>query len=106
MIEATIMFPADLDEHLLGEAKRRGVSLGQLVRSACEAQYGRASRKDRVAAARQLALLRKRKAAVCGLLCETVRTVGSSGIRLASYQCLMWWNPCGRRLSRLPTTGF
>ena len=37
--KTTILFPPDLHERLKRLAKIRGVSIGELVRSACEAQY-------------------------------------------------------------------
>jgi hypothetical protein len=37
--KTTILFPPELHERLKRLAKIRGVSIGELVRSACEAQY-------------------------------------------------------------------
>ncbi len=55
--KATILFPPRLYEHLGALARQRGVSVGQLVRDACVAQYGSASRDARTEAARALAEL-------------------------------------------------
>lgn len=56
-VKTTILFSPDLHEHLVREARRRELSLGQLVREACEAQYGRISTEDRLQAIRDLSRL-------------------------------------------------
>lgn len=38
--KTTILFSPDLHRRLAGIAERQGVSLGELVREACEAKYG------------------------------------------------------------------
>jgi len=55
--KTTILFPPDLHERLSRLAAQKGISLGELVRSACEKQYGIVSREDRLAAVRKLAAL-------------------------------------------------
>ncbi len=55
--KTTILFPPELHERLARLAVARGTSLGDLVRTACERQYGLVSREDRLAAARQIASL-------------------------------------------------
>ena len=55
--KTTILFSPELYERLCRLAKQKGVSLGELVRSACEKQYGLASREDRLEAVRSLASL-------------------------------------------------
>jgi hypothetical protein len=55
--KTTILFPPDLHERLSRLAAQKGVSLGELVRSACETQYGIVSKEDRLAAVRRLATL-------------------------------------------------
>ena len=55
--KTTILFPPDLHERLSRLAAKKGVGLGELVRSACEKQYGIVSREDRLAAVRKLAAL-------------------------------------------------
>jgi len=52
--KTTILFPPDLHAHLVELASRWGVSLGELVRRACEAQYGVVSADERLAAVREL----------------------------------------------------
>ncbi len=44
--KTTILFSPALHAHLTETAKRRGMSLGELVRAACEAQYGIVSSED------------------------------------------------------------
>lgn len=55
--KTTILFPPDLHERLSRLAVQRGISLGKLVRNACEQQYGVVSREDRFKAVRSLTAL-------------------------------------------------
>ncbi len=55
--KTTILLTVELHERLTRLAKQEGVSLGELVRRACESQYGIVSREDRVKAVRSLAAL-------------------------------------------------
>ena len=52
--KTTILLSPDLHEHLTRTAKARDKSLGQLVREACEIQYGHVSLEDRVRAVGEL----------------------------------------------------
>jgi hypothetical protein len=52
--KTTILFPPSLHTHLVETAKQRGVSLGELVRAACEARYGLVSSEERLGAAERL----------------------------------------------------
>ncbi len=53
--KTTILFPPELHEHLVKVAHQRGVSLGTLVRQACESAYGSVRGDTRRTAVRQLA---------------------------------------------------
>ncbi len=55
--KTTILFPPDLHERLSRLAEHQGTSLGDLVRRACEIQYGPVSAETRLEAVRQLAAL-------------------------------------------------
>ena len=55
--KTTILFPPDLHDRLIRLARQEGTSLGDLVRSACERQYGLATLEERVAAVEALAAL-------------------------------------------------
>ena len=55
--KTTLLFPPDLHRQLTRVARQRGMSLGELVRRACEAQYGIVSRESRLAAVRELEAL-------------------------------------------------
>lgn len=52
--KTTILFSPGLHRHLTGLAAREGVSLGELVRRACEIQYGRRSSDERLEAVRAI----------------------------------------------------
>lgn len=56
--KTTILLTEELHERLTGLAEQEGISLGELVRRACESQYGVVSREDRLAAVKSLAALR------------------------------------------------
>lgn len=53
--KTTILLNDELHDRLTRLARRRGVSLGQLVREACERQYGLGGSDERIAAVRELA---------------------------------------------------
>jgi hypothetical protein len=53
--KTTILFPPALHDQLTRLAEHRGTSLGELVRKACEIQYGLVSADARLEAARELA---------------------------------------------------
>lgn len=55
--KSTILFPADLHERLTRLAEVQGVSLGELVRRACEERYGLVSPDERLMAVREVAAL-------------------------------------------------
>lgn len=52
--KTTILFPPRLYAHLVDVARRRKTSVGDLVRSACEAQYGDLSLDERLQAVEAL----------------------------------------------------
>ena len=55
--KTTILLTPKLHSHLSRIAKAQRTSIGDLVRRACQAQYGHFSRADRVRAARGIASL-------------------------------------------------
>jgi hypothetical protein len=55
--KTTILFTPDLHRRLMRVAEQRHTSLGDLVRSACEQQYGIVSTEDRMRAAERLVAL-------------------------------------------------
>ncbi|HEY0510414.1 MAG TPA: hypothetical protein VGH73_00830 [Thermoanaerobaculia bacterium] len=55
--KTTILFPPDLHERLSHLAEQQGTSLEDLVRKACEVQYGLVSAETRLEAVRRLAAM-------------------------------------------------
>lgn len=55
--KTTILLPPALHDRLTRLARTRHTSLGQLIRDACEAQYGEPSAEERLDAVRQLSRL-------------------------------------------------
>jgi hypothetical protein len=55
--KTTILFPLAMHQRLCRLAAARGVSLGELVRTACIRQYGIATSEERLEAVRALAAL-------------------------------------------------
>lgn len=55
--KTTILFSPELHAHLTIVARQQGVSLGELVRSACERAYGSVSIESRVQAVAELGTL-------------------------------------------------
>lgn len=55
--KTTVLFAPDFHKRLMKLASQKGVSMGELIRSACEQQYGILSRDDRISAARALSRL-------------------------------------------------
>jgi hypothetical protein len=53
--KTTILLTPTLYERLMAEARRRSVSMGELVRDACEARYGFGTSEARVQAVESLA---------------------------------------------------
>ena len=52
--KTTILLSPELHERLTRLAKTKQTSLGQLVREACEARYGAATRQEKLEAVKQL----------------------------------------------------
>jgi hypothetical protein len=52
--KTTILLPPRLHEHLKRLARQRGVSIGRLIREACETQYRYVSKTERLAAVEKL----------------------------------------------------
>ncbi len=55
--KTTILFTPELHRRLKRVAEQRGVSIGELVRKACVAQYGLVGTKGRLAAVEEMATL-------------------------------------------------
>jgi hypothetical protein len=53
--KTTILFPPDLYQQLAALARDRRSSVGELVRTACRAQYGLANQRERLSAVAELA---------------------------------------------------
>ena len=56
--KTTLLFPPELHDRLTRLAKQRGVSLGDLVRTACQREYGAPSPEEKMAAVRRIAALK------------------------------------------------
>jgi hypothetical protein len=55
--KATILFSPKLYRRMTQIAEQRGTGLGELVRSACEREYGRTPREEKIAAIRRMSQL-------------------------------------------------
>jgi hypothetical protein len=56
--KTTILFPPELHDRLTRLAANRGTSLGDLVRQACESEYGEPTQEEKIAAVRRIAALK------------------------------------------------
>ena len=56
--KTTILFTPELHRRLSQLAEQKGASLGELVRAACERQYGLVSNEARLEAVKELGILR------------------------------------------------
>jgi predicted transcriptional regulator len=70
--KTTILLSDDLHRQLAQLAEERGQSLGELVRQACEQQYGIADRQSRSAAVRALAAMKLPVGPVEQMIAESV----------------------------------
>ena len=70
--KTTILFPPPLHEHLVRVAAREGVSLGELVRKACEEAYGSPGGADRLEAAARIRALSLPVTSVASMKAESV----------------------------------
>ena len=70
--KTTILFPPELHKHLSRIAAQKRISLGELVRTACEKQYGAVSKDERREAVRELAALKLPVAGVQEMKKESV----------------------------------
>ena len=55
--KTTILFSTELHKHLADVARRRGLSLGELIRQTCVDRYGSKASEDRLEAVEELAKL-------------------------------------------------
>jgi predicted DNA-binding protein len=74
--KTTILFPPGLHRRLTSLAEQKGTSLGELVRSACEHEYGAAPVEERVAAVRRMTGLALPVASVRRMKRESVPDAG------------------------------
>jgi len=72
--KTTILLSPELHARLTSLARRRGQSLGELVREACERQYGVETTEERVRAVRRLAALKLPVATPARMKRESVPT--------------------------------
>lgn len=72
--KTTILFPPELHARLSALAKIKGKSLGELVREACEREYGIPTKEERLEAVRRLAALNLPVADVAQMKRESVPT--------------------------------
>jgi predicted DNA-binding ribbon-helix-helix protein len=70
--KTTILLSESLYRQLTQLARERGQSLGELVRRACERQYGMSDRRERLAAVEALAALRLPVGPVERMVAESV----------------------------------
>jgi hypothetical protein len=75
--KTTILFTPELHGRLTHLAEQRRTSLGELVRSACEFQYGMVPAAEKVAAVRRMAALALPVASVRRMKRESVADAGS-----------------------------
>jgi hypothetical protein len=70
--KTSILFSSELHRRLVSLAEQRGTSLGDLVRSACQRQYGSPAPEEKIAAIRRIATLKLRVADVRRMKRESV----------------------------------
>jgi hypothetical protein len=75
--KTTILFPPYLHQRLSRLAEQKGTSLGELVRRACEREYGAATAEEKLAAVRRMVGLALPVASVRRMKRESVPDAGS-----------------------------